>query len=93
MGVVECAQVLDADPRHVIRPAQHRVAIGVSHVAGQLVRLVEPRLGRLQFPARSSPMTLPLGLDLAGVEPRQRHPVGLDRRAPAPSGRTGNMNQ
>ena len=85
MSPIEGGQVVQADPRHVFRPAQHGIAIGVLHVAGQLMHLVEPGLGRLDLPGPLLADDLPLGLDLVLIETRQRHPVGLDfqRQLPA----------
>ena len=84
VSLVESGQVVEADPRHVFRPAQHRIAIGVFHVAGQLMHLVEPGLGRLDLPGALLADDLPLGLDLVPIETRQRHPVGLDLQRQLP---------
>src|SRR5271166_5463118 len=85
VSLVEGDQVVEADPRHVFRPAQYRIAIGVFHVAGQLMHLVEPGLGRLDLPGALLADDLPLGLDLVHIETRQRHPVGLDLQRQLPA--------
>ena len=93
MVVVERPQVVDADPRHVVGPAQDRVAIRMPQVGDGLVGLVEPGLGRFQLAGSLLADDLALGLDLAGVEPGPASSGRPRPGGPAPSGPEGNANQ
>ena len=88
MRPVERAQVVHADPRQVVGPAQDRVAVRVAEVGDGHVRLVEPPQGRVEVAGPLLGDDVPLGLDLARVERRPAHPVGLDgqRQLPAVGG-------
>ena len=64
--LVERSQVVGADPRDVLGPAQDRVAIRMTKVGDRQMGLVEPSLGRIELAGPFLDDDAPLDLDLAG---------------------------
>ena len=85
MKLVKLAEVVGRDPRQVVGPAEDRVPVRVVKVGERQVGLVEPADGRIQVAGALLDDHVPLGLDLAGVERRAAHPVGLDGQGELPA--------
>ncbi len=87
---VEAGEVVGADPRGVLGPAEDRVAVGMAQVRDSQMVLVEPALRRIELPGPLLADHPALELDLAGVEPGVTDAIGLDRQGELPAvGREG----